>query len=1348
MKAFSIALPRIAEIIAMTAIILFVSVGSVLAQAQASTADLSGTITDAQDAIVPGATVTVRSPATNITRTTTSNEEGRFQVFALPPGEYEVTAEAASFKKTVISPVRLTVGQSAEINVKLEVGGQDVVVNVSGDDVTLVETTNTSLANTIDQQRVENLPINERSATGFALTLSTVGRDNGRPIGPAPTSGLNIGGQRGRSTLVQVDGSDFTDNSVNAARSTVSQEAVQEYQVATNSYAPEFGRATGGIVNVVTKRGTNDYTGNVFGFLRDKKIQSRNPFAPFKSPFTRTQFGGTLGGPLPFLNFGEGGPVTTNGKDKNFFFASFERRQRNESGFFTSEVGQGLNNTATIPQIIIPTSATTSIVVNPTQRAFTNLTAQQVTYINNAVAQGTSLLGNAATIQTGISLICGARTYGFFASSGGQTGLTGANGLITPNDGSVCPAISPILPTNPVVGSRFLLTGAPVPVGTRNTQGQFIAFRPLNNLDRVFPVTDRTNFFSFRTDHNINTDNQLTFRFGYNPGTVTGIQVESQNQSLGQNDFSRTGIQELKDYSFTAGLNSTLGERTANEFRFSYGRRDTSFRSQNGDAVAFNISDTAFIGRELFSPVDRTETRVQFADNVNYILGNHTLKFGGDINFVRIPEATFELNFAGLFNFGPFAAGNLNAAFACPAGVPQTPLQCAPDFTPVQSYGLGLPSTYIQGFGDPVSRIKNTPIAFFAQDTWKATRRLTINYGVRYDVELTQTIAPVGLNDPLSGINLTAADILAAQDAVGVQQGFPRDENNFAPRFGFAYDVFGTSKTVVRGAFGLFYDHPLLAAAFNSDIADASQQQQAVLTAGSPAFTSSSIVPIIVNVNGVPTPISQTFNSSVLLNAAQVFQGTVCSAASGNPICPANFSTPGLASSSQYQFGRQRFNDQTFSGFGAVLPFSLPVTKDFKYASATQANLTFEHQLFSNTSIKASYIFVGAHNLPHPTDLNAPQTNLQIQNFQRFANRLPNSQQEAVAGISIPSGTSAGTAQFPNGITVTPGTSFVNAYNQTCTVVIPGIIAQCPNGRVVVPAVANFFRPNSPNYFLAQSLTNGAVNKTVLDAQLVGSLRTPGLISPFGSVNAQSSDGNSNYNALNLEVNRRFANNVTFLASYTFSKSIDDSSDLQTLLIPQDPRDLASERALSLFDQRHRFVFSGVLASPDSYRTSGSTFKRILSDFTIAPIVEISSGRPFNIITNFDANNDQSSQTDRPSVNPDGTLCIPGTAGCVTPLITNGQFSVGNLGRNAGTTHAFASLDMRIARSIRFGERTRLELIAEGFNLFNRFNEGSASPFYTAVNQRAERSKSGAFYSRSTASFDPRQFQFGAKLYF
>ncbi len=1264
MKAFPWRFKAVVEKSLMLTMVVFLSVSAAFAQAQASTADLIGTVVDPAGAIVPGATVTVKNSATGIERTSTANDQGVYQFIALPPGTYTVTASAATFKTVSIADVKLTVGQRAELKIPLEIGDTGITVDVNVGDVQLIETTSSTISNTIEQQRIENLPINERSATGFALTISTVGRDNGRPIGPAPTSGLNVGGQRGRSTLVQVDGADFTDNSVNAARTTVSQEAVQEYQVATNSYAPEFGRATGGIVNVVTKRGTNQFSGNVFGFIRDKSFQARNAFAPAdvdKPDFRRTQWGGTFGGPIV--------------KGKTFFFASYERRDRDESGFFTSDVDARLNGSVTIP--VIPG-------LNPIARTFNNITPAQAQIIGALVASGDP------------NSICGARAYAFFASSGGTTALTGTNPLISPNDGSMCPAISPIGPG--AIGPRFILSGAPVPSMTTGSNGEFIAFRPLNDLQRVFPVTDNSNLFSIRGDHSFNQNHQLSLRFGYNTNDLTGIQVESQNQSLGQNDFSRTGVQDLTDYSFSVGLNSILSTYWTNEFKFSFGQRDTTFRSQNGEAVAFNISDTAFIGRELFSPVDRTERRFQFADNINWIYGDHIFKFGGDVNFIQIPAAVFELNFAGLFNFGPFNAANLNPAFA---GLPP--------FTSVQSYGLGLPSTYIQGFGNPVSEIKNRPLAFFAQDTWRITPKLTINYGIRYDVELTDTIAPVGITDPLSGIALSAADVLAAQDAVNVQQGIPRDTDNWAPRFGFAYDFFGNGKTVVRGAIGLFYDHPLLAISFNSDIADAAQQQQSVLTAGSPA-------------------------STALLNASQVFQGTVCvPGAPQTPVCAAQgpgVFTPGVAPTAVYQFGRQRFDDQTYTGFGAVLPFSLPISKDFEYAYATQANFSVQQQLTDDMAISAQYIFVGARHLPHPTDLNTPNTALQIQNFQRFfGGALPTTTQQAVA-FSIAT-TAPGT---PTGV--------------GCFVVIPGMVAQCPGGRVVAPAIANFFRPNAPNYFLASALSGGAVTKAVLDSQLAGSLRTPGVITPFGAVNAQVSDGNSSYNALNVELKRRFADNFTFLASYTWAHSLDDSSDLQTLLLPQDPNRFNLERADSLFDQRHRFVFSGVLASPQGWSSADSTWKKIFANFTFAPIIEISSGRPFNILTNTDTNNDQSSQTDRPSIQPDGTLCTPGTAGCITPLITNGEFSIGNLARNRGITRSYASVDLRLSRAFTFGERYRIDLIAEGFNIFNRFNQASASPFVDAVNAFGQRDDGGRYFSRPTAAFDSRNFQFGAKFTF
>jgi hypothetical protein len=1197
--------------------------GVAFGQAQSNAADLQGVVRDPQGAVVVGASVTARNPATNFSRTVQTNDEGYYLIVSLPPGDYEVSVEAPTYKKAVVPSYSLTVGARADLDVALEVGQISEVVNITSGDQPVIETSRTTVSGTIEQQRIENLPINQRDYLGFATTMSTVNRGNDRPIGPAPSSGLNIGGQRGRSTLVQVDGADNTDNSVNASRSTVSQEAVQEFQVATNSYAPEFGRATGGIINVVTKAGTNNFRGNVFGFLRHRSFQARNAFAPIADPpFTRAQYGATFGGPIK--------------KNKTFFFTAFEQRRRQESGFFTSDVASGLTGSITIGAPFLPFT-----------NVYNSITPAQAAFIGGELASGVpARIGNAIT-------------YATFASAAGQTALNGRSTLISPGGA---------IPAGTQIGGRFFLSGAPIPL-TTDASGRLIAFRPLSGLQKIFPISEATTFFSVRGDHKINTNHQLSLRFGYNPSDLDGIQDESQNQTLGQNDFSRTGIQKLRDTTFVTSLSSVLSNTMVNEAAFQYGRRKASFDSQV-PGVALQITGTAFMGSNPFSPVDRTEKRYQFRDNLNWVSGSHSFKFGGDINYVDV-KARFDLNFPALFNFSGVAASTLSAAF-----IPGLSA-AAPDLTPVQSYGLGVPGAFIEGFGNPFSGIKNKPIAFFAQDSWKVRPNLTFNYGVRYDVELTDTIAPVGFTDPLTGIALSAQDFLTAQDSVGVQQGFPRDTNNWAPRVGFAWDIKGKGKTVVRGAYGLFYDHPLLAVAFNSDIADGSQQQQfTTVLPGSPAPTAS-------------------------LNLLQIFQGTVIPGV-----------TPGVAASAVYQNGRLRFDSSKFVGFGPVLPFTLFVAKDFEYAYANQANFAIEHQLSKDVSISASYVFVGAHHLPHPQDINAPnQANL-IENFRRFANRAPASTTEAFL-FSVPTVSSA-----------------------TYTVIIPGLVARSnfPGGGVFVNTLAaNFFRPSAPNYFFLASL---GVSKALFDGAIAGSVRTPGLVSPLGEVDAQLSDGNSNYNALNLEVKKRFSRNMQFLASYTWSHSIDDSSDLQTLLKPQNNRNFLAERSDSLFDQRHRFVFSGVMTSPGAWRSADSFGKRFFSNFTVAPILEISSGRPFNIISAVDRNGDQQGSNERPSVAADGTLVLPAF------------FTDGSLGRNSGITHSYASLDLGVTRRISLGERFHLDIIAQGFNLFNRFNEAAASPFYTDVNGFQQRAGSGRYFSRPTAAYDPRQFQFGLKLNF
>ena len=237
------------------------------------------------------------------------------------PGSYSVTVEAPGFAKMVNSSVRLTIGQVAELAVTLSVAAASETVTVSSE-AELVETQQTASGTTIDQTRIENLPINGRNYVNFALTNSQLARDTTPSIGAAPTSGLNIGGQRGRSNLINIDGTNAVDNSVNGIRSTVSQDAVQEFQILTNGYAAEYGQAAGGVINIISKSGTNEFHGSAFGYLRNRYIQATNPFSNVNQPaYTRAQYGLTAGGPIK--------------KDRTYWFFAYEGTDRHETGFST-----------------------------------------------------------------------------------------------------------------------------------------------------------------------------------------------------------------------------------------------------------------------------------------------------------------------------------------------------------------------------------------------------------------------------------------------------------------------------------------------------------------------------------------------------------------------------------------------------------------------------------------------------------------------------------------------------------------------------------------------------------------------------------------------------------------------------------------------------------------------------------------------------------------------------------------------------------------------------------------------------------------------------------------------------
>jgi Carboxypeptidase regulatory-like domain len=286
------------SVVALAAIVALAGLFPVSLQAQnISTAELHGTVHDASGAVIPNAAITIADASKGFSRATTSDGQGEYQLLLLPPGTYVLTATAPGFAKLTETNVVLTVGERAELRLSLAVGGSETINVSSGADI--IETQRSSQSTTVDQLRIENLPTNGRNYIGFTLTNSQIARDAAPSIGAIPTSGLNFGGVRARSNSINIDGADAGDYISGGTRTTVSQDAVQEFQIITNGFAAEYGRASGGVVNIVTKSGTNTTHGSAYGFLRNRYIQATNPFSTVYQPaYTRVQAGFTIGGAI------------------------------------------------------------------------------------------------------------------------------------------------------------------------------------------------------------------------------------------------------------------------------------------------------------------------------------------------------------------------------------------------------------------------------------------------------------------------------------------------------------------------------------------------------------------------------------------------------------------------------------------------------------------------------------------------------------------------------------------------------------------------------------------------------------------------------------------------------------------------------------------------------------------------------------------------------------------------------------------------------------------------------------------------------------------------------------------
>jgi hypothetical protein len=306
-------------------LLLMLSISAIaMAQSEATTGRITGTVKDSAGAAVPNATVIVSNPSNGISQTITTNENGEFTALQLKPGDYTVEVTATGFGKSTQTGYHVEVGSALTANIALGVGAvnEEVLVTAASVDTSQVQTTTN-----INDKSISQLPINGRRFQDFVLATP------GAQIDPSRGQ-ISLSGQRGINGNVQIDGGDYNNPFFGGLRGgersnqafTIPQGAVREFQVVASGYNAEFGRSTGGVVNVVTKSGTNDFNGSAFFVVRPQKYAHKNAFSQIAAP-TQKQYGGTVGGPLYLPRFGEGGRSTVGGKDKSFFFVAYEEQK-------------------------------------------------------------------------------------------------------------------------------------------------------------------------------------------------------------------------------------------------------------------------------------------------------------------------------------------------------------------------------------------------------------------------------------------------------------------------------------------------------------------------------------------------------------------------------------------------------------------------------------------------------------------------------------------------------------------------------------------------------------------------------------------------------------------------------------------------------------------------------------------------------------------------------------------------------------------------------------------------------------------------------------------------------------
>lgn len=721
---------------------------AVTTRAQVATADVVGTVSDNTGAVLPNAKVTITNLGTNLTRTATTDESGAYAFNLLPIGVYSVKVEASGFKNFVVNQITLAGGDRTRVDAKLEVGATSETVNITADAATL-QTDSSTVGTAITGKLVQELPLNGRNYISLALLVPGVspGPPNGLATGTRPderrlNSSYSVNGQDPVLNNNMIDGMDNNERIIGTIGVRPSIDAIQEFKVQTNLYSAEISRTSGGVVNIITKSGSNDFHGSLFEFVRNDKFDANGNYnftgsaaaqLP-KQKFRQNQFGGSLGGPIL--------------KDRTFFFGDFE----------ALKIRQGIPITA-----VVPTAK------------------QRIGDFSENCTAGFNAQGICANAAQQLNLVN--------PIGGAPAGAVPFNRL----DQGVYAALR-----DPLALKIADLYPLPTSNGINVTNYSSSPVRPQDattfdaRIDHRF--SDKTNFFGRYSFNDVTTVQPTGFpdKNGVNPGGLFAFagpnETRAQNIQLnlvrsirpnllfeGKVGFLRLAIQSKT-------VND--GKNTANDLGFPC---NASSCVNIGDIQTFGLPRLVIqgfqeLGDAIFVPLLLFNNTYQYNGALTWTRGAHNIKFGGSLirrQFALVQSARPRGEFT-------FIASASNAP--------------APLNFGLANFIVGHPVTIIRQASLYKPGYRSWEVGAYAQDDWRVNNWLTLNLGARYDIYTTKTEQ----YNRLSNFDPVAVKILVAgQNGVSDTAGISTDYGSIAPRFGFAATI--GDGLVLRGGVGLSF---------------------------------------------------------------------------------------------------------------------------------------------------------------------------------------------------------------------------------------------------------------------------------------------------------------------------------------------------------------------------------------------------------------------------------------------------------------------------------------------------------------------------------------------------------------